>query len=316
MRGVILASAIIAALALVVASMALWPFENNSATGDGETAASAAVQFALDKACGGNKERYYDTVTSYSPVGEDGSPAGTIVYEQSHDGNDSYGRGFWPVDGQSDPLVQTFIAKGDKTYEAWDNAPSEWKVSDRSADSMAFQICQPSAGGSADETPSANEVVGAIVENIRPADYQYEGEVTLDGVRLKHYIRSTGAAGASDPTPTPTAATFREAFGGADLRQIFDEVWIDASGRLSRVNSRIILPFNQIIRLSIKFSGYGEPNVITAPTLPTPTPTPTPVDAPTPTPTSTPTATPTATPTSTATSTPTPAPPPGPVSGQ
>ena len=49
---------------------------------------------------------------------------------------------------------------------------------------MAFQICQPSAGGNADEAPSANEVVGAIVENIRPADYQYEGEVTLNARAL------------------------------------------------------------------------------------------------------------------------------------
>ena len=109
---------------------------------------------------------------------------------------------------------------------------------------------------------------------------------------------------------------------------VMREFWVNASGRPTR--SRTTLTFSddspisgasgmnqnetveQVI-INETYSGFGETNVITAPTLPTPAPTP--VDEPTPTPTSTPTATPTATPTPTPM--PTPAPPPGSgVSGQ
>ena len=261
-------------ITLVVAGAALWQFTGSPAT-DRATTASAAVQFALDNACGGNRERYYDTVTSYMPIGEDGSPIGTYVYEQSYDGDDSDGRYSVPL-YEGGHRIYIIIAKGDKVYARWDDAPPGWEVSDRSAASNAFHVCQPQVQGSANSR-SPNATVESLVQNIRPANYQYEGELLLEGIRLRHYVRSEGAAGSSDPpTPTPTAATFREAFGGADLRQLLDEVWIDSSGRIFRMDSRIILPFNGVIRVSTKFSGYGEPNTITAPTLPTPTPTPTP----------------------------------------
>ncbi len=268
----------VAGVALVVAGMALRQFTGPPAT-DNATTASAAVHFALDSACGGNRERYYDTVTSYMPIGEDGSPVGTFVYEQSYDGNDSDGRASVPL-YEGGHRIYLIIAKGNKIYARFDDAPPGWEVSDRSTASNAFHVCQPSVQGSADAR-SSTAIIESLVQNIRSADYQYDGEVTLEGVRLRHYVRSDGAAGASDPpTPTPTAATFREAFGGADLRQILDEVWIDSSGRLFRMDSRIILPFNHVIRVSTKFSGYGEPNVITAPTLPTVAPSPTPTPAP------------------------------------
>ena len=278
---IILALAVIG-VALAAIGVAILRFAEDS-TPDNSTTASAAVQLAFDEVCGGNRERYYDKVISYSARNTDGSVAGVIIAEEFHDGADARARVVWPIEGQSEPLVNTFIAKDGMLYERWEHEPSQWKVSVRSESSAMFQVCQPSVDGSAD-VRSANAIIGAVVENIRPADYQHEGVVVIEGVRLRHYIRSQGAAGAEDPTPTPTAASFREAFGTADLRQIFDEIWLDSEGRLFRVDGRIVGPYNQVIYVSTKFSGYGEPNVITAPVLPTPTPTPT--AAPTPTPAS------------------------------
>ena len=254
-------------VALVSIGLAILRFAEGSTPDD----ATTALQLASDEVCGGNRERYYDKVISSSVRNADGSVAGVIVAEEFHDGDDARSRVVWPIEGQSEPLVNTFIAKDGMLYERWEHEPSQWKVSVRSESSAMFHVCQPSVDGSAD-VRSANAIIGAVVENIRPADYQYEGVVVIDGIRLRHYIRSQGS---TPPTPTPTAASFREAFGKADLRQIFDEIWLDSEGRLFRVDSRIVGPYNQVIYLSTKFSGYGEPNVITAPVLPTPSPTPT-----------------------------------------
>ena len=69
---------------------------------------------------------------------------------------------------------------------------------------------------------------------------------------------------------------------------VLNEFWLDSSGRLARWRRTVTLPnendasaadqneaLEQIIT-NQTYSGYGEPNVITAPALPTSTPTPTP----------------------------------------
>lgn len=74
---------------------------------------------------------------------------------------------------------------------------------------------------------------------------------------------------------------------GAVGDSVLNEFWLDSSGRLARWRRTVTLsnensaseasqnkPLEQIIT-NQTYSGYGEPNTITAPALPTPTPTPT-----------------------------------------
>ena len=53
----------VVALALTAVGIALRQFTEEPAADDATTA-SAAVRFALDRACGGNRERYYDMVST------------------------------------------------------------------------------------------------------------------------------------------------------------------------------------------------------------------------------------------------------------
>ncbi len=123
----------------------------------------------------------------------------------------------------------------------------------------------------------------------------YEGEEPLDGETVKRYSQ------------LPDVSNW--------------EYLIDADGRLIQAEKTIQTGReNLLLSIKVKFSGFGEPNVITDPfpnrptvtpthTLtPTPTPTATPTGTLTPTTTPTSTATPTNTPTRTPTHTPTPAP--------
>lgn len=279
---IVIAAVVLTAIMLAGAGIALWEFGEQRSHRDGSSV-SAAVQFALDKACGGNRERYYDLVNTLVAEQPDGQVSGTVLYEQFYDGDNFEGRMVMPTDTPSQTVVQSIVYYNGIAYWKWGDGPWEWKVSDRSARTPEFVLCQPNpTAGSAGASSSATEIVGDAVEMVVPGEYIDTGETLLDGVRTRHYVRLEKVSGAA---PTPTAASLYEEANRADLRQIFDEVWIDDSGRLFRVNSRLVYPYGLVFRMSIQFSGYGEPNVITAPTLPTPTPSPTPTGTPTPTPT-------------------------------
>lgn len=90
------------------------------------------------------------------------------------------------------------------------------------------------------------------------------------------------ALGLSSEEPHHSAAA--ASIGGS----VLNEFWLDSSGRLARWRRTVTLPnengageaspneaLEQVIT-NQTYSGYGEPNVITAPVLPTLTPTPTP----------------------------------------
>ena len=163
------------------------------------------------------------------------------------------------------------------------------------------------------------EIVGRNMSSVEPLPC-FAPETFVDGRPQGSSSSERHYSSTSTQPELPGESVLRELWVNVDGRPVrgrttytYDvsdgsEVSGASSGTADETPSRVVV--DEV------YSGFGETNVITAPTLPTPTPTP--VDEPTPTPTSTPTATPTATPTPTPTATPTaaPAPPPGPVSGQ
>ena len=117
------------------------------------------------------------------------------------------------------------------------------------------------------------------------ANYEYIGESELvNGASMKHYAEPRAVSGSSPAAaPGPDATTS-------------DEIWVDPNGYVIR--GRIVQVVavssgnspaggvsgsssgNQVSTWSYTVSGYGEPNVITAPALPTVAPSPTPTAAP------------------------------------
>ena len=133
--------------------------------------------------------------------------------------------------------------------------------------------------------PSRNNgVCGASVNLLDrvfgSGNYKDEGEVTLDGVRMRHYARSTASATGNSNSNTAWQAS------SAPSRDVTAEaVWINNEGYIAQADMVVRIrnaesPSVLTTNMRVNVSGVGEPNVITAPILPTPTPTPTPTAAP------------------------------------
>ena len=114
-------------------------------------------------------------------------------------------------------------------------------------------------------------------------EFRYVGEETINGVRTDHYYHSYSQAGDDSGS------------------YISKEFWLDSDGLFRQVrevayNAPIGGESAERVESLKTYSGWGEPNVITAPVLPTPTPTVTPEPTPTATSIATPEATVAATP--------------------
>ena len=165
----------------------------------------------------------------------------------------------------------TVIIKGDYKYTREDTEP--WRVNYIRNLRAPPPTCDGAnrASGAAGTEPSATDTVLRALGGPAEGEYEYRGEVTLNGVLAKHYVRvgpgpASGAAngravGVSNPAPTPTPRP-RYAY----LNKIYDEVWINAEGHFVQVEGRRPrVGISKHLRFRVNYSGHGEPNAITAP---------------------------------------------------
>ena len=170
----------------------------------------------------------------------------------------------------------TVIIKGDYKYIREDTEP--WRVNyirNLRAPPPTCDGANQASGAAGTEPsatePSATDTVLRALGGPAEGEYEYRGEVTLNGVLAKHYVRvgpgpasgaaNAGAAGVSNPAPTPTPRP-RYAY----LNKIYDEVWINAEGHFVQVEgSRPRVGISKHLRFRVDYSGHGEPNAITAP---------------------------------------------------
>ena len=247
----------VAGVALGVAGMALWLSRGASLS------PTAAVRAAVSKTCS-------DATPSLDASGSitytPGEPRQTLNFELQIEGYDlSY------LSRIGDETYEEFIVKDGQQYLRIGSG--DWLVSTLppipERDSLG--VCA-SAEQRADLSPIA-QALGID----RAAEYEDRGEVLLDGVRVRHYVNVRHAGEASDPIPTPNMNLTSAPRGPVT----HEELWISSDGYVAQTRARQdILLTGQRVRTTMKISGYGEPNVITAPALPAPIPMPAPTAAP------------------------------------
>ena len=245
------------------------------------------MQAALSTTCDPVLTRYCDAV-----VDEAGN-----IWHYRYDGEDYHG-----VHTLTDGSTVEEIQKGPNfCYIA--NPGDDWSTF--RYESSFIGICGPAAEAAA----TRSVVVDPEDFDQGGLNYRYLGDSTLDGQAVKHYISAglsaelteslTESEERSAETP-PDDSSDDITTVYADLR-ITEEYWASTSSnhilQIRRTVSDIIDGERVSEVILIRFSGFGEPNVITAPidappppdptATPTPTPTPEP-GIPTPTPTPTP----------------------------
>ena len=209
---------------------------------------TSTVLTAIGKTCDTSKSRSHDLIADLDIVFADGrTHTGTVRMEV--DGSNSYSRLI--VDGLGS--AEAIYANGEYYYREGD-APWSRQVYVGTPPETIFDVCIPAA---------ASGIVGTSSTDIETAqidgeEYIDNGEVVLDGVTVRHYI----------PRPTPDAA--RQA-SPAPLYTLDREFWIDPQGHIVQMRHETNEPGGRVVYM-ISLSGFGEPNVITAPVVPTPSP--------------------------------------------
>ena len=242
----------VAGIALAAAGAALWISRGDAIS------PTAAVHAAVGKTCG-------DAAPSLDAAGSitytPGEPAQTLNFELKIEGYDlSY------LSRIGSETYEEFIVKDGKQYLRIGSG--DWLVSTLPP---IPERDSPVVCGSTGESAELSPIAQALGVD-RAAEYEDRGEVLLDGARVRHYVRIRRAGGASDPLPTPNASLTSSPKGPV----VHEELWISSDGYVAQTQARQdILLTGQRVRTTMKISGYGEPNVITAPALPTPTPSPT-----------------------------------------
>ncbi len=182
------------------------------------------------------------------------------------DGDSLHSHGSREAQDGYPPASLATIVEGDFEYLREDDGP--WRVYYRPG-LITPPTCPDAkqASRAAESEPSATDTVLHALGGPTEGEYEYRGEVTLNGVRAKHYVRvgpgpasdmaNAGVADPSDPTPTPLYAY---------LDRSYDAVWINEVGQFVRVEGTV--PREGIYRqlkFRVDYSGHGEPNAITAP---------------------------------------------------
>ena len=258
MKPIQLAFILALSATLVVAGMVLWLSRGDSLS------PTAAVHAAVSKTCS-NAAPSLDAAGSitYTTAGETGQ---TLNFELKIEGSDlSY------LSKIGDGTYEEFIVKDGKQYLRIGSG--DWLVSTLPP---ILEKDSPVVCGSAEEGSELSPIARVLGVD-RAAEYEDRGEVLLDGVRVRHYVKIGRAGGAADLIPTPNTSLTSAPKGPVT----HEALWVSSDGYVAQTQARQdILLTGQRVRTTMKISGYGEPNVITAPTLPTPTPTPTPTATP------------------------------------
>ena len=199
-----------------------------------------ALQAALSTTCDPALTRYFDVT-----VDLDGELA-SIRY----DGTDYH------MTSSTPNGLREEIRKGNTVYTRR-SAADDWTTS---TDSSSFiGICGPASSTSSTrwtETGDPSYAYGGL-------NFNFMGTVTLNGETVRHYI--------SDPIDSSTRSDQGSAYDGST-----EELWIDSSNYIVQLRRNLIINimarnYSTTATITIRLSGLGEVNTITAPVLPMPT---------------------------------------------
>ena len=212
---------------------------------------TSTVLTAIGKTCDTSKSRSHDLIADLDIVFADGrTHTGTVRMEV--DGSNSYSRLI--VDGLGS--AEAIYANGEYYYREGD-APWSRQVYVGTPPETIFDVCIPAA---------ASGIVGTSSTDIETAqidgkEYVDNGEEGLDGVTVRHYI----------PGPTPTPDATAPQLPPTPVFRMDREFWVDSQGYIVQMRHETNEPGGRVVYM-ISLSGFGEPNVITAPVVPTPSP--------------------------------------------
>ena len=177
----------VAGVALAMSGVALWLSRGDSLS------PTAAVHAAVSKTCS-NAAPSLDATGSitYTTASETGQ---TLNFELKIEGYDlSY------LSRIGDETYEEFIVKDGQQYLRIGSG--DWLVSTLSP---IPEKDSPVVCGSAEAGTELSPIAQALGVD-RAAEYEDRGEVLLDGVRVRHYVKIGRAGGASDPIPTPNTS--------------------------------------------------------------------------------------------------------------
>ena len=269
------AVAIAIATVAVIASTSLWMPESPEDS-------DAVVLAAVEQTCAAAA----DTTSAFDMVGvittvTPGSSDEVFTFRAWIDGADIQQQVF-----SNDKIISEMIVKDYYLYtrnhlrkdDTWEVSGPYEPDAEASALDLTGGLCTNS------ESFSYSRILSEGFQSNQLGTFDYDGDVTLDGVRVRHYTLNAQAAGASAPTPTPS-----ETYELGDFSKVppweplgppvYEEVWIHPNGHIHQVQIRQDgnlpwFPEGFYTRAQVRFSGWEIRNPIEAP-IATPTPAPT-----------------------------------------
>ena len=204
------------------------------------------LQAALATTCDPERTRYVDAVAS-TP----GRPDTHMRY----DGTDYH------VTTTYDWGVSEEIRKGNTVYKRHGDEP--WETETRPEYNV--RLC----GGGSSSSDSSKRVIDTQDFDFGTYNFNFRGRVPLDGETVSHYVSDIYGE-SSDGQRAPYE--FYEEYAGST-----EEFWIDDSNYIVQIRRNLVVNmpranYSATSTTTIRLSGFGEVNTITAPVLPTPTP--------------------------------------------
>ena len=235
----------ITAIALIVAA-ATWFLVQTQ-----QLSVNDLVQTAADQTCGEGKPRYYDTSGSMTVTHlTENVPWTSISFETSYDGDNFYSRAVYA----HGPVMEAIRREG-VVYLRTISQNSPWVIQSQPSEEELLAVDGDLLGMCGDSGDMASNPVARALGPEASGDYRFIGEESADGISVKRYTLSDATERALDSTMT------------YDL--IYRDVWIDSRGYIIRAHADRNVGLGNTMSMVINFSGQNEPNVITAPVVPT-----------------------------------------------
>ena len=232
----------LAAALVLVAGIALVAFVLLGRNDDPDQVLQAALATTCDPAL----TRYFDAVTSTPDVPD---------MHMQYDGSDYH-------------AITTFewgayeeIRKGNTLYKRIGDDP--WVTETRPGYTIR-SLC----GGASSSSDSSERAIDTQDFDLGGYNFDFRGRLTLDGESVSHYV--------SDPYGSPSEGGGRsnhfEEYAGST-----EEYWIDDSNYIVQIRRNLVVNmpranYSATSTTTIRLSGFGEVNTITAPGEPPPTP--------------------------------------------
>ena len=212
---------------------------------------TSTVLTAIGKTCDTSKSHSYDLVADVDIFLADGTRY-TGILQMEIDGPNSHRRLSLNGLGSEEGIY----ADGEYYYRAG-NAPWEELIYAGTPLETTSDVCIPGAAFGIMGDPRTDTQAARIDGK----EYVDNGEEVLDGVTVRHYIPG--------PTPTPDATAPQPP--PTSVFRMDREFWVDSQGYIVQMRRETNSPGGRVVYI-ISLSGFGEPNVITAPVVPAPSP--------------------------------------------